>query len=170
MLAPSLKGLQKLLKLCEDYCTEWDIRLNAKKTKNLCFGKGPVPHHKLRLNGDIIDWVDKWNYLGVTLQRGPSFSCCVDETIRKFYRAANAILRVEGRSDDIVMLHLLETHCVSLLTSAIEIIHVSDRRKRQKMRVAYNSIYRKPFHLHMASKCNGSSACPPRASDMGRIN
>ena len=33
VLAPSLKGLQKLLLLCQGYCSEWDIRLNDKKKR-----------------------------------------------------------------------------------------------------------------------------------------
>ena len=63
----------------------------------------------------------------------------------KFYRAANTILRVDGRSDDIIMLNLLETHCLPVLSYAIEAIEVVDRRQKSKMRVAYNSIYRKLF-------------------------
>ena len=43
------------------------------------------------------------------------------------------------------MLHLLETHCVPLLTYAIEIVHVADRDERRQLRVAYNSIFRKLF-------------------------
>ena len=43
----------------------------------------------------------------------------------KFYRCANAILRNDGRSDDLIMLKLVETHCVPLLTYAIEIVHVA---------------------------------------------
>ena len=39
LLAPSLKGLQTLLHVTEEYCKQWDILLNAKKTKNLHFGK-----------------------------------------------------------------------------------------------------------------------------------
>ena len=120
--------------------------MNIKKTKNLSFGKGPLPEHKLKLNGGDIEWIDKWTYLGVTLQSGPRFSCCVKETISKFYRAANAVLRVEGRSDDIVMLRLLESHCISILTYAIEIVHVSDQKQRRAMRVAYNSIFRNLFN------------------------
>ena len=53
---------------------------------------------------------------------------------------------VDGRSDDVVMLRLLKTHCVSVLSYAIEVIHVADRKKRSKMRVAYNSIFRKLFN------------------------
>ena len=62
-----------------------------------------------------------------------------------FYRCANAILRIDGRSDEMVMLHLLETHCVSVLTYAIEVIDVADRDERRRLRVAYNSVYRRIF-------------------------
>ena len=39
LLSPSLKGLQKLLSATKSYCEEWDILLNAKKSKNMSFGK-----------------------------------------------------------------------------------------------------------------------------------
>ena len=141
LLAPSIKGLQRLLTLCESYCREWDIQLNIKKTKNLSFGKGPLPEHKLKLNGGVIEWMEKWPYLGVTLQSGPRFSCCVKEKISKFCCAANAVLRVEG-----CVLRLLEYHCVSILTYAIEIVHVADEKQRKKLRVAYNSIFRNLYN------------------------
>ena len=112
----------------------------------MCFGKGSQPSGSLMLNGSPIQWVTKWKYLGVVLLQGPRFGCCVDETLRKFYCAANAILRVDGRSDDIVMLKLLESHCVSVLSYAAEVVTVADRKKRSKMRVAYNSIFRKLFN------------------------
>ena len=44
-----------------------------------------------------------------------------------------------------VMLHLVETHCVPLLTYAIEIVHVANRDERRQLRVAYNSLFRKIF-------------------------
>ena len=43
------------------------------------------------------------------------------------------------------MLQLLETHCVSILTYATEVITVADRDERRRLRVAYNSIFRKLF-------------------------
>ena len=51
-----------------------------------------------------------------------------------------------GFSNDMVMLRLVESHCVPLLTYAIEIIHVLDRDDRRQQRVAYNSLFRKIFH------------------------
>ena len=43
------------------------------------------------------------------------------------------------------MLQLLESHCVSILTYAIEVIHVADRDICRKLRVAYNSVFRQIF-------------------------
>ena len=70
----------------------------------------------------------------------------VEETLRKFYRSINSILRVDGRSDDIVMLRLLEAHCVPILSYAIEVVNVIDRKQMSKMRAGYNSIFRKLFN------------------------
>ena len=80
-----------------------------------------------------------------TLKFGPIFNCCIKETLRKFYRSLNSILRIEGRSDDMVMLRLLEAHCLPILAYGIEVVTVADRDDKRHMRVAYNAIYRKMF-------------------------
>ena len=144
LMAPSLKGLQKMLKLTEQYCLEWDVSLNSKKSKNMSFGK---KHHlpNLQLDGKDLEWVDKWTYLGIKLRSHKHFDCCIDDKVKAFYRSANAILRIEGRSNELVMLQLLETHCVTVLTYGIEVLHVSNVDIRRKLRVAYNSVFRKIF-------------------------
>ena len=63
VLAPSLKGLQRLLDACASYCAEWDIKLNAKKTKNIFFGKEISPTQRLKLNGSEIPWEEKTSTL-----------------------------------------------------------------------------------------------------------
>ena len=146
ILAPSIRGLQQLLKICENYCREWDICLNDKKTKNLYFGKPTSNLFKPTLNGNEIEWVEEWTYLGVSLRSGKTFGCSVSERIKKFYRCANAILRIDGHSDELVMLRLVESHCIPLLTYAVEIIHIANIDERRQLRVAYNSVFRKIFH------------------------
>ena len=146
VLAPSVKGLQKILNLCHTYCIEWDILLNVKKTMNMMFGKGTKPTFNTQINNVTIPWVDHWKYLGVTLKSGLRFGCCVKDKLASFYRSINAILRIDGHSDEIVRLRLLEAHCLPILTYGIEIIHVSNRDDRRQLRVAYNSIFRNLFH------------------------
>ena len=145
IIAPSIKGLQSLLDECAVYCCEWDICLNVKKTKCLYFGKQCESLHNLSVDGKSIEWVSQWTYLGVSLKSGTAFNCSVSERVKKFYRCANAIFRIDGYSDELVMLQLAESHCIPLLTYAIEIVHVSNRDERRQLRVAYNSVYRKIF-------------------------
>ena len=145
LLAPSLNGLQQLLSATDEYCKKWDILLNARKTKNVSFGK---QHQlaKLQLNGRDIEWVDSWSYLGVSIKSHTTFNCDIDKKVKTFYRSANSILRIEGRSDETVMMQLLEAHCLPILTYAIDVIHVANRDERRRLRVAYKSIYRKTFN------------------------
>ena len=72
------------------------------------------------------------------------FKCSITDRLKKFYKAANAIFRVEGRSDELIMLRLVETHCVPILTYGIEIAEL-DRSERSKVRAAYNSLFRRIF-------------------------
>ena len=74
-----------------------------------------------------------------------SFDCAIDSKLGSFYKCLNAIVRIEGRSNELVMLQLLESHCLPILTYAIEVIHVSDSDTRRKMRVAYNTIFLRIF-------------------------
>ena len=145
LMAPSLKGLQTLLSATEQYCKTWDIMLNPKKTKNMLFGKShSLPH--LQLDDKDIEWVDRWSYLGVVLKSHTTFNCCIDAKVKAFYRCANGILRIEGRSCETVMLQLLESHCLPILTYAIDVIVVANRDERRRLRVAYNALFRKLFN------------------------
>ena len=146
LVSPSLKGLQILLKATEEYCHYWDICLNPKKTKNLAFGTGIDNLCPLYLDGNQLEWVTSWKYLGVTLRSYFRFNCDIDERIRNFYKCLNAIVRIVGHSGELVMLRLLETHCLPILTYAIEVIQVADNDIRRKLRVAYNAIFRKIFN------------------------
>ena len=145
ILSPSIHGLEYLLKICSNYCSDWDICLNAKKSKCLYFGKRINISHNVMLNSKTIEWVEEWAYLGVSLKSAKSFDCSIKERVKKFYRCANSIFRIDGKSNDMVMLRLVETHCVPLLTYAIEVLHVSDRDERRQLRVAYNSLFRRIF-------------------------
>ena len=43
------------------------------------------------------------------------------------------------------MLQLLEAHCLPILTYAIAITHIANRDERRRLRVAYNSLFRRVF-------------------------
>ena len=68
------------------------------------------------------------------------------EKLCSFYRALNSLIRIEGRPDEIVLLRLLEAHCLPILTYGLEVIFVADSDVRRQLRVAYNSIFRRIFN------------------------
>ena len=111
----------------------------------MVFGKKRQNLFKPTLHNKQLEWVDNWTYLGVLLHSNIHFDCSVTERLKKFYKCLNAILRIDGRSDDLTMLQLLEAHCVPIITYAIEVLHVSDIASRRGLRAACNSIFRKIF-------------------------
>ena len=145
LLSPSVKGLCILLEACNDYCIQWDICLNARKSKLMYFGSRCTNLYTPSLNGTPIEWVETCMYLGVCLMSSKKFKCSVTDRIQKFYKCANAIFRIEGRSDDLTMLSLVESHCLPILTYGIEVVDFFDPRQRSKIRAAYNSLFRKIF-------------------------
>ena len=96
--------------------------------KNMFFGKNIRLNHKLTLNGMPIEWVSEWKYLGVVLESGPIFNCSVVDRVKAFYRALNSILCIEGRADNMILLQLLETHCLPILSYGMEVVHFKNRR------------------------------------------
>ena len=48
ILSPSLGGLQKMLDICSSYCADWDICLNAKKTKTCLLKTRPIAISRVR--------------------------------------------------------------------------------------------------------------------------
>ena len=66
-----------------------------------------------------------------------------------FYRSLNSILRIEGRSDDMILLRLIEAHCIPILTYGIEITHIANRDEAHSLRVAYNAIFRRIFSYRL---------------------
>ena len=133
ILSPSLRGLQKMLDICSAYCLDWDICLNPKKTRNMFFGKSINISYTPTLNGAPISWADEWKYLGVVIKSGRRFGCSVSARVKSFYRSLNSILRVGGISDDIVLLRLVEAHCVPILAYAIEVTDVANRDERRSL-------------------------------------
>ena len=110
------------------------------------FGKRTTITHIISLNGKVVEWANEWVYLGVNLRSAKTFDCSITERVKKFYRCANSIFRIDGRSNDMVTLCLVEAHCVPLLTYAIEVVHVLNRDEKRQLKVAYNSIFRKIFN------------------------
>ena len=90
LIAPSRGAMQELLVVCEEFCTEFCLSFNVKKSKSLLFGKYAVGDiSPLILNGETIDFVPEWKYLGCVLEAGKTLSFSTKSDLGAFYASSN---------------------------------------------------------------------------------
>ena len=75
LFAESASQAQKYLDILFNYCNTWKLKVNTKKTKIMIFRKGgKLPSNlEFHYDGEKIDIVSKFTYLGVTFTAGGSF-------------------------------------------------------------------------------------------------
>ena len=98
----------------------------------------------LYLNGEILDFVTKWKYLGVLVKSDKNFQCSVVKPRSAFYRSARSIFNVLNKPSEDVQMKLLYSVSVPCLTYACDVVEYSNRDK-QSLQVAVNDAIRKIF-------------------------
>ena len=78
-----------------------------KKSKTLISGNPGSTFKPLLLNGNQIDIVNEWRYLGTTIVSGKSLSFSAKSELRAFYSSANFLLSAKLKPDNTVLMHLL---------------------------------------------------------------
>ena len=70
------EGLQKGLDIQSDYCQKWKLTVNIDKTKVMIFQKGGILPRNLSFTfqGNVIEIVNKFVYLGISFSTGGSFT------------------------------------------------------------------------------------------------
>ena len=63
LLYVSCFGLQRLVDICGNYGTQWDIKFNSAKSQVIYFGLATRVLCGISLNGSIIESVDRVEYL-----------------------------------------------------------------------------------------------------------
>ena len=85
--------MQEMLCICQQYCSEFCLSFNVKKSKILVFGKVNTDQiSPLVLNNKPLDFVTEWKYLGVNVVAGSKLSFSARPALASFYRAVNSIL------------------------------------------------------------------------------
>ena len=121
LIAPSRGSMQEMLCICEDYCHEFGLAFNVKKTKALFFGNFKGEIAPLNLYGQPIQFVKEWVYLGTTIVSGKSFSFSAAADLRAFYRSSNSILSALRKPNVRVQINLLYSNCIPSLSYAADV-------------------------------------------------
>ncbi len=65
LLCPSRSGLQKMIKICEQFGTDFQVTFNDKKTQCICFSKSnDTRYGPVTLNNERLKLESKVNHLG----------------------------------------------------------------------------------------------------------
>ena len=88
LISTSKEGLQNSLNALSDYCKQWKLTLNTKKTKIVIFNaKGTFINEQFKYGSEYIECVKSYVYLGVTLTSNGSFTKAKQELYQKGLKA-----------------------------------------------------------------------------------
>ena len=117
-------GLKKCLARLEDYCTKWCIQVNIKKTKVIIFNKsGRIINCKFYFNGETIENVRHYKYLGVIFSASGSFSIARHDL---YQRGLKAFFKLRSSFGDNIpkidsCLHIFDHTIKPILTYGSEV-------------------------------------------------
>ena len=98
----------------------------------------------ITLNGDPLEFVSEWKYLGVTLTSDNGFYCSAKKPRSSFYCSVNSVLNVMRKPSQVVLMKLLYSICVPILTYACDVATYHYKEK-QSLHVAVNDAIRRIY-------------------------
>lgn len=98
LLSLDPKTAQLQLNKLAEFCTEWGIEINESKTKSVIFGKSPNRIPILKLNGNPLEIVDSYCYLGIIIHKTGSMKEAKVSLRNKAMRSFFGLKRTVNRS------------------------------------------------------------------------
>ena len=99
LIAPSVCGLDGLVKTCKFELDKLDVAVNT--CKSCCLRIGPRNNASclpvLLSASTVISWVNEMRYLGIFIVCSRKLKCSLEHAKKSFYRAANAVFSKIGR-------------------------------------------------------------------------
>ncbi|XP_022828476.1 uncharacterized protein LOC111357912 [Spodoptera litura] len=147
LLSPSIKGIRKLMTICERYAREHNLVYNARKTELLVFraGKGPQNVPPVWIGGQRVKVVERFKYLGHVLTSDFKDDADIDRQRRALSVVGNMIARRFFKADTQTKVHLFRTYCQSFYTCQLWTRYT--KRSLDGIRVQYNNIFRQLMGL-----------------------
>ena len=140
-----------MLHACERELAWLDMSINL--SKSCCLRVGPRCDVKncisvtsvTSLSGHCLLWVAKMRYLGIYIDCSKSMKCSLDECKKKFYRAANGIFGMIGRTvSEEVILKLISSKCIPILLYGLESLSLY-KYQLNSLDFTVNRFFRKLF-------------------------
>jgi hypothetical protein len=143
LISPSVAGLRKLLKICEQYALENDIIYNTQKSVCMVFQptsfklRSPPSVH---LNGNALTYVDSYMYLGHILKSNLSDNEDMMRHYRYLCTRTNMLLRKFKPCSLSIKIKLFKSYCCTMYCAPLW-TNFSENVKR-KLVIGYNNSLR----------------------------
>ena len=124
LLSQNETGLQNCLNKLENYCTDWCLDVNLDKTKVLIFNKaGKLYNYEFKYNGETLENVREYKYLGVIFCISGSFSVASSELYKKALKGIFKLKSVFGSTypNSFIAFHIFDHTIKPILTYGNEI-------------------------------------------------
>ena len=137
-------GMQRLLRICEEYAVEHDILYNPQKTVCMLVrpkGLSDLRSMDLTVNGRNLRYVAQHKYLGVILSHDRSDVFDIKRQMRSLYMRANMLVRKFNMCSHDVKKHLFQTFCANMYCAQLWSDYTETAMS--KLRIAYNNCLRR---------------------------
>lgn len=147
LLSPSVKGLRKLISVCENYAARHNLTYNVNKTEVMIFrhDNSPVRMLPITLYGSDLRVVNKFKYLGHILNDNLKDDDDLERQRRSIACKSNMLNRRFFHCSKQVKITLFQAYCQSFYTS--QLWYNYTKSAYNTLRVQYNNAFRAMLNL-----------------------
>ena len=154
LLSPTIRGLQKLLEICETFAQEYNVTFNAEKTQCIRYGKYAYTrdtHSGVMLEGKLLNWHSSITYLGSVLRYDLSDDADIRQKVGICVSQVNNLNKRFGQLSMRVKSKLMQSYCCSWFGCQTWDINC---KYAKKMNISWNKAVRRvlgiPYRTHTA--------------------
>ena len=147
ILCASLYGLKQMIKICESYALEYQIKFNGNKSKLMIFSRDKsIVQVEIKVFNEVVEIVESMNYLGFKMSSGIEDSY-LGAIIKDFNVKFNIFMGDFQGIKSKLKCELFSTYCTSYYGSNLCDFHRLDSLEVQ-WRKALRRIWILPYRAH----------------------
>ena len=146
IIAPSSHSICDMLVICDRFAKDHLVIFNTKKTKCMLFNSNNsvINKPKITLSGKVIEFVEKFTYLGHIISNDLKDDDDIGNQNRKMCARGNMVIRKYKSASVEVKCMLFRSFCYNVYGMALWSCYKGSTLN--KLRVNYNNVARRLFH------------------------
>ena len=148
LLCPSVSGLKKMIKICEEYAEEHCILFNGKKSKYLVFGNYKY-NPTVKVNNEVVPRSESAPHLGHMLHTDNTTDELTDHAVREFNKSYYGFISKFESCNTTAKNKLFHQYCCSMYGSQLwNMTSLKVRMLYTQWRKAHRQVLSVPYMTH----------------------